>query len=100
MKWKWIERAWQERPEWIKRAKNSFNSLLVEYEHQQHPQQTPPSTTPPSKRARLAAYDNSSSDDDVTSESSKSLVTIQQQLVTYQSEKVSKALHQKDSPIQ
>ena len=43
MKWKWLERAWQERPEWIKRAKNSFNTLLIEYEHiQQHPEQTPP----------------------------------------------------------
>lgn len=31
-KFRWIERAWTDRPRWIKDAKTNFNTLLLEYE--------------------------------------------------------------------
>ena len=30
-KWKWLEKAWNERLEWLGAARKSFNSLLIDY---------------------------------------------------------------------
>ena len=101
MRWKWIERAWEERPEWIKSAKNAFNTLLVEYETYSVPSQgldKAPSITPPSKRPRRR-YSDDSSDSDVTSEGAKEPLSLQQQLAAFISDKVGKALSKKDSPV-
>ena len=95
MKWKWIERAWEPRPEWIKSAKNAFSSLLIEYETTVAPA---PSTTPPSKRPRRRYSDDSSDSDDI-SEGTEEPLSVQQQLAAYLSDKVDKALSKKDSPV-
>lgn len=99
MKWRWIERAWQLRPEWIKSAKSAFNSLLIEYER---PVTTPegPSTTPPSKRRRRRYSDDSSDSDSDDSEGAQGPESIEQQLAAYMSDKVNKELSKKDSPVQ
>jgi hypothetical protein len=31
LKWKWLEKAWRDRPQWIKEAKNNVHSLWLEY---------------------------------------------------------------------
>ena len=82
MKWSWIERAWEPRPEWIKSAKNAFNSLLIEYETICSAYHKAPSTTPPSKRPRRR-YSDDSSDSDDTSEGAQEPLSIQQQLAAY-----------------
>ena len=106
MKWKWIEYTWRERPEWIKSAKNAFNSLTVEYEiyttTSEDPDKLPspitPDSEPPPKRRRRAysdsyAYESDDSDDAAS-------LTIQGQLTAYLSDKVDKDTFEKEhSPI-
>jgi hypothetical protein len=31
LKWKWLEKAWKDRPQWIKQAKNNVQMLWSEY---------------------------------------------------------------------
>ena len=99
MKWRWIERAWQLRPKWIKSAKSAFNSLLIEYER---PVITPkgPSTTPPSKRRRRRYSDDLSDSDSDDSKGAQGPESIEQQLAAYMSDKVNKELSKKDLLVQ
>jgi hypothetical protein len=100
MKWRWIEKAWQPRPEWIRGAKNAFNNLLVDYEIPTPPASEAPATPPPAKRRRRR-YSDESSDSDDSSEGPVAPLSIQQQLAAYISDKVDKeALAKKDSPVQ
>ena len=104
MKWKWLKYAWKERPEWIKSAKNAFNSLTVEYETYtattegpfKPPSPATPDSEPPLKRRRRTYSDSYESDD-----SNDTLtVTIQGQLTAYISDKVDKdTFSREDSPI-
>jgi hypothetical protein len=104
MKWHWLEKSWKERPEWIKKAKHSFNTLLIEYEryevNKQYRELLPALLTPPTKRQRRS-YDDSSSDDSAyeASEASDMPITIQQQLVNYQNERAPRDLSKYDSPV-
>ena len=106
MKWRWIEEQWQERSDWIRRAKSAFNDLILEYEHQpiQPPdhQAAAPLITPLPKRLRRQYCDDSSdsdSDSDVSLEDTSS--SIQRQLTAYLSDKVAKAeLKKTESPLQ
>jgi hypothetical protein len=102
MKWKWFDKSWHMRPEWIKKAKYLFNTLLVEYEQcavaEQRPEKTVLSSPlRPLKRQRRLFEDSSSDDDD--SEASETPVTIQQQLVSYQTAATPKELSSKETPV-
>lgn len=102
MKWQWLERAWKERPDWIKAAKGSFNQLVIEYEYKATSEpatsEPPPApATTSSKRVRRL-YDDSSDDDDLFDDDSEAALTIHQQLVDYLRER-QQGLKQRDSPI-
>lgn len=104
MRWKWIEEQWIERPDWIRQAKSAFNDLIIEYEHQpvkaQDHQVPGSSTTPPLKRQRRQYKDDSSdSDSDSDTSAEDAPLSIQQQLTAYLSDKASKGLSKKDSPL-
>ena len=77
-KWKWLEKAWNERLEWLGAARKSFNSLLIDYELQAAKPQTPP------QKPRSLDIDLESSEDEMEE------LNIHQQLSDYLRERSSK----------
>ena len=92
-KWKWIEKQWRERSNWIKAAKDAFNDYLFEYEHApmdppESSKPTPTITTPESKRRRIDDPDSDSESED----SERIKASIFEQLTAYSSDKSHKEL--------
>ena len=92
-KWKWIEKQWRERSNWIKAAKDAFNDYLFEYEHApidppESSKPTPTITTPERKRRRIDDPDSDSESED----SERIKASIFEQLTAYSSDKSHKEL--------
>jgi hypothetical protein len=96
MKWSYLERRWQERPNWLVAAKTSFNQLWLDYQYNKAARATPEQQLSPPKRARRTydwLSDDDVSDDEATSASSE------QQLSEYLQERRSVDIKMEDSPI-
>jgi hypothetical protein len=89
MRWNWFTKAWRERPDWLKRAKQSFNDLLLHYSNISAIHSAPPQTQSPQ------SGDCSDSDDDELS------TDIEQQLADFNRDKAGRhtVLNNEKSPI-
>lgn len=95
MKWRWIEKRWSERPDWITRARLAFILLTREYRNKVAIE-TPPllPCSAPYKRTEQQL-----SDDDDISDDEPPVASIEQELADYEREPRLRAIKLTDSPI-
>jgi hypothetical protein len=96
MKWSYLEKRWQERPNWLVAAKTSFNQLWLDYQYNKAARATPEQQPSPPKQARRT-YDWLS-DDDVSDDEATS-VSSECQLSEYLQQRRSVDLKIEDSPV-
>jgi len=95
MTWRWIEKRWSERPDWITRARLAFILLTREYRNKVAIA-TPPS---PPRSALYKRTEQQLSDDDDISDDELPVASIEQELADYEWEPRSRAIKLTDSPI-
>jgi len=92
MKWRWLEKSWITRPEWIDAAKLKFTKLTQRYQHVGGVAAPPEVNTLTRRRV--------DSDDDISDEEDEQAAgTIEQQVAQYLGERRLKSISRKYSPI-